>query len=46
VGFKIERSGRSDVITPEQVGTEVLKFLLKITADYLGHNQVMFIYFA
>lgn len=40
VGFKIERSGRSDVITPEQVGTEVLKFLLKITADYLGHNQV------
>ena len=28
------------MITPEQVGTQVLKFLLRVTAEYLGHDQV------
>lgn len=28
------------VVSPEQVGTEVLRFLLKVTADFLGHSQV------
>jgi molecular chaperone DnaK (HSP70) len=28
------------VVTPEQVGTEVLKHLLALTRDYLGHSQV------
>lgn len=27
-------------MTPEQVGTEVLKHLLALTRDYLGHSQV------
>jgi len=27
-------------VSPEQVGTAVLRFLLQLTADYLGHNQV------
>jgi molecular chaperone DnaK (HSP70) len=41
VGFEIEKEkGTTSVITPEQVGTEVLKHLLRITADYLGHKQV------
>eukprot|EP01038_Epipyxis_sp_PR26KG_P014585 gene14585-19587_t len=41
VGFQINATGHdSNIITPEQVGTQVLKFLLKITSDYLGHKQV------
>ena len=40
VGFKITASGHPAVISPEQVGTEVLKHLLKHTAAYLKHNRV------
>ena len=28
------------MITPEEVGTEVLKYLLDVTAKFLGHKQV------
>jgi len=28
------------VVSPEQIGTEVLKYLLQLTSDYLGHKQV------
>eukprot|EP01035_Chromulina_nebulosa_P018301 gene18301-23985_t len=37
VGFALS-SGL--IVSPEQVGSQVLKYLLKLTADYLGHNQV------
>ena len=40
VGFEISSSGHNSVITPEQVGTQVLNFLMGITAEFLGHNQV------
>eukprot|EP01039_Chlorochromonas_danica_P009972 gene9971-11022_t len=40
VGFAINASGHPEVVTPEQVGTQVLKFLHKITSAYLGHDQV------
>lgn len=42
VGFQLSASGHgsSGVVTPEQVGTEVLKHLLALTRDYLGHSQV------
>lgn len=40
VGFEIETDGVRRVVSPEQVGTEVLRFLLKVTADFLGHSQV------
>jgi hypothetical protein len=40
VGFELETNGKMTVVTPEQIGTEVLKFLLKVTSDFLGHNQV------
>jgi len=40
VGFHITAKGHPPIITPEQVGTQVLKYLLKLTADYLGHKQV------
>lgn len=40
VGFELQLKGETRIITPEEVGTEVLRFLLKITADFLGHNQV------
>jgi hypothetical protein len=28
------------LVSPEMIGAEVLKYLLKITSRYLGHNQV------
>uniref|UniRef100_A0A7S0SSX6 Uncharacterized protein n=1 Tax=Chromulina nebulosa TaxID=96789 RepID=A0A7S0SSX6_9STRA len=37
VGFALS-SGL--IVSPEQVGSQVLKYLLKLTADFLGHNQV------
>jgi len=41
VGFEIKLPNKEAVVvSPEQIGTEVLKFLLKITGEYLGHNQV------
>lgn len=40
VGFKIDATGHPSIITPEQVGTQVLKYLLSITAENLGHKQV------
>ncbi len=39
VGFEIP-SPAPRIISPEQVGSDVLKYLLKVAADYLGHNQV------
>ena len=41
VGFQLSSTGHEpSVVTPEQVGTQVLKYLLQITADFLGHDQV------
>lgn len=40
VGFQLSSSGHPEIIAPEQVGTQVLKFLLRITADFMGHKQV------
>lgn len=40
VGFQLSASGHGGVVTPEQVGTQVLKHLLALTHDYLGHSQV------
>eukprot|EP01034_Spumella_vulgaris_P032094 gene32094-39640_t len=40
VGFQISATGHNPVITPEQVGTQVLRYLLSVTADFLGHDQV------
>lgn len=40
VGFQINATEHQPIVTPEQVGTQVLKFLLGITADFLGHKQV------
>ena len=42
VGFELSpsASGHPRIISPEAVGTQVLEFLKKVTADYLGHNQV------
>ena len=40
VGFKINATGHNPIITPEEIGTQVLKYLLKITSTYLRHNQV------
>lgn len=42
VGFEIPGSATipSRVVSPEQVGSDVLKHLLKVTADFLGHSQV------
>ncbi len=42
VGFELPsvHNDSSSIISPEEVGTSVLKHLLKLTADFLGHNQV------
>lgn len=43
VGFELSTTtldANATVISPERVGTQVLKFLLKVTASFLGHNQV------
>jgi len=40
VGFSIKASGHSPIISPEEVGTQVLRFLLGVASDYLGHKQV------
>eukprot|EP01039_Chlorochromonas_danica_P013281 gene13281-15343_t len=42
VGFEIPGSATMAprVVSPEQVGSDVLKHLLKVTADFLGHSQV------
>lgn len=42
-GFLIpssESGKNSTLVTPEEVGTEVLKYLWRLTSDYLGHKQV------
>ena len=42
VAFQLSSSGHVPaLVTPEQVGTQVLKYLLDITAEYLGHDQVI-----
>eukprot|EP01032_Pedospumella_encystans_P010740 gene10740-12528_t len=41
VAFQLSSTGHvPPLVTPEQVGTQVLKYLLDITAEYLGHDQV------
>jgi hypothetical protein len=41
VGFALRSTGHGrKVVAPEEVGTEVLKYLLRITADFMGHDQV------
>jgi len=51
VGFELSSSSSSSaaggaahrnatLVSPEGVGTQVLKYLMKVTAAYLGHNQV------
>jgi molecular chaperone DnaK (HSP70) len=37
VGFELSDD---KIVTPENVGTEVLKYLLSITATFMGHKQV------
>ena len=42
VAFQLSSTGHVPaLVTPEQVGTQVLKYLLEITAEYLGHDQVI-----
>ena len=38
--FPATASAPAKVVSPEDVGTEVLKYLLKVTSSFLGHNQV------
>ena len=40
IGFVLSASGHPSVISPEYVGTIVLKHLLKLIATHLNHNQV------
>jgi molecular chaperone DnaK (HSP70) len=40
VGFEIPSLPHTRIISPEQVGSDVLRHLLKVTSDFLGHNQV------
>ncbi len=40
VGFEIPTLPHKKIVSPEQVGADVLRHLLKVTADFLGHNQV------
>ncbi len=40
IGFVLSASGHPGVISPEYVGTIVLKHLLKLTAMHLKYNQV------
>ena len=42
IGFDVSADLLEEkIVTPEDVGGEVLKYLLKITAKYLGHSQVL-----
>lgn len=40
IAFEIPLSHSLNLVSPEQVGSEVLKYLRKITNKYLGHEQV------
>lgn len=41
IGFVVASDkGTSRYISPEEVGAQVLKYLLKITSDFVGHKQV------
>lgn len=44
VGFALpfvdKQTGQNKIVIPEEVGAQVLKFLLKITAEFLGYNNV------
>lgn len=40
VGFELLVQGATQVVAPEQVGTQMLRYLMDITADFLGHRQV------
>lgn len=38
--FHVRRSGHPGAVSPQTVGSHVLRHLLKWAADYLGHKQV------
>jgi molecular chaperone DnaK (HSP70) len=40
IAFEVLATGHPALISPEMVGSSVLKYLLGLTADYLGHTQV------
>ena len=40
VGFLLKATGHPEVVSPENIGTEILKALLRITSKFLGHSQV------
>lgn len=40
VGFRVTATGHPEVVSPENVGTEILKALLRMTSAFLGHSQV------
>lgn len=40
IGFEISSSGHPKEVSPVEIGTHVLKHLLKVTAGFLGHAQV------
>lgn len=40
VGFALNVSGHPPVVAPEDVGIQVIKYLLSVTAQFLGHSQV------
>lgn len=41
IGFDVSTdTSEPKIVTPEDVGGEVLKYLLGITAKFLGHTQV------
>jgi hypothetical protein len=47
VGFALRSTGHGKrVVAPEEVGTEVLKYLLRITADFMGHDQVSLLWWS
>ena len=40
IAFEVPLQDTSLLVSPETIGTHVLKYLLKITSSYLGHSQV------
>ena len=40
VGFQLNATGHPSIVSPENIGTEVLKALLRMTSSFLGHSQV------
>lgn len=40
IAFEVPLQDASLLVSPETIGTHVLKYLLKVTSSYLGHSQV------